>query len=123
MKTIYDCGHSARSFDEFTTLLQSHGITLLVDVRSKPYSRWCPWFSRASMERTLPMQYVWLPALGGLDKNIPIDDFENAIEDVIRYSKRFRVCLMCSERDPFKCHRTAILRPALEARGMKVISI
>lgn len=67
------------------------------------------------------MQYVWLPALGGLDKNIPIADFEKGIEDVIRYSRSFRVCLMCSERDHQKCHRFLLLQPALKESGVKKI--
>lgn len=123
MRTIYDCGHSARSFDEFTTLLVSHGITLLVDVRSKPYSRWCPWFNRSALAIALPMQYIWLPSLGGLDKSITPDAFEKAIEDLIRYSKRYRTCIFCSELDYKKCHRFTKIQPALEERGIKTIHI
>ena len=122
MKTLYDCGHSARSFGEFTTLLQSHCITLLVDVRSKPVSRYCPHFNRSFFEKHLPIEYLWMPDLGGLGQVAP-DAFDGAIERLIRFSKRYRVCVMCSERDFEKCHRHSKIQPALEERGVKVIHI
>lgn len=122
MKTILTCGHSARSFDEFIELLMSNRVTLLVDVRSKPYSRWVPHFNRGYLEVNLPILYAWEPDLGGLTAIDPIA-FDRAIERVIRYAKRYTVCLMCSEKDPAKCHRSKIIEPALEERGVRVIHI
>ncbi len=89
-----------------THLLTTNGVTLLVDVRSKPHSRWVPHFNKNNLEAYLPMLYVWMPNLGGLDKNISVDVFEEGIEELIRYAKHYKVCVMCSEKDPAKCHRT-----------------
>jgi hypothetical protein len=36
---VFTIGHSNHSADKFTGLLKQHGITMLVDVRSKPRSR------------------------------------------------------------------------------------
>ncbi len=122
MKTILTCGHSARSFDDFTELLQQHRVQLLVDVRSKPFSRYCPWFNRSYLEAHLPMQYVWIRELGGLEI-VHADVFEEAVETLIRYAKRYKACVMCSEKDHTKCHRTTKIAPALQERGIKVFHI
>lgn len=122
MKTILTCGHSARSFDDLTNLLIANDVTLLVDVRSKPFSRYCPHFNRSFLEKNLPTEYLWMKNLGGLGFVAP-DAFDEAIENLIRFSKRYRVCVMCAEKEPAKCHRATKIAPVLEARGIKVLHI
>lgn len=46
MRTIYTIGHSTHPIEKFVRLLEDRGITLVVDVRSTPYSRHCPQFNR-----------------------------------------------------------------------------
>jgi len=121
-QNILTCGHSNRSFDELSQILTDNGVTLFVDIRSKPYSRWFPHFNKNNLESCLPMQYVWESDLGGLAP-VPIDDFEKAIERLVRYSKRYLVCIVCSEKDPNKCHRSEIIQPVLEKRGINVLHI
>lgn len=121
--TIFTAGHSNQSFDEFNSLLTKHGVTLLVDVRSKPYSRWVPHFNKSYFEAHLSIQYLWMPALGGLDASISYERFEEAIEALIRFSKQYTVCVMCSEKSHLKCHRFTKIQPALEERRSKVIHI
>lgn len=118
--TIFTAGHGNRSFIELQSLLTEHGVTLLIDVRSKPYSRWVPHFNKGHLEAHLPMLYLWLPALGGKEM-VSYDRFEEGIETVIRFSKQYVVCLMCAERRPEKCHRTTVLTPALQERGVRNI--
>ncbi len=120
---LYSVGHSSRSFEEFTRLLTDNQITLLVDVRSKPYSRWVPHFNKRYFEEHLPIQYIWMPALGGLDKSISFDRFEDAIEALVRFSKQYTVCIVCSEKDHKNCHRHTKIEPALEERRVKVVHI
>jgi len=119
---IFTFGHSNRPFNEFVELLNDNQITLLVDVRSKPYSRWVPHFNKNKLEESLPMQYVWEPDLGGLAP-VSIDSFDKAIERLVRYRKRYRVCIVCAEKDPNKCHRSTIIQPELERRGIKIMHI
>jgi uncharacterized protein (DUF488 family) len=121
--TIFTAGHGSRSFDEFRSLIMEHSITLLVDVRSKPYSRWVPHFNKSHLEEHLPMQYLWMPSLGGLDTSITYERFEEGINSIIRFSKRYKVAVMCSEKDHLKCHRHTKIQPALEERRIKVIHI
>lgn len=70
---LFTIGHSTYSKEDFTTLLRSADIDILVDVRSHPGSRW-PQFRREELEAWLPdieVVYEWLPELGGwTDKHI-----------------------------------------------------
>lgn len=50
---IYTVGHSNHTIEHFLALLQRHGITLLADVRSTPYSRFNPQFRRDSLAVSL----------------------------------------------------------------------
>ncbi len=48
--TIALIGHSNWKLEDFVNHLTNSGVTMLMDVRSKPYSRYCPWFNQASVE-------------------------------------------------------------------------
>jgi hypothetical protein len=50
---LYTIGHSNLSFDEFVATLQLHRITTLVDVRSEPYSKYTPHFSKRELQNTI----------------------------------------------------------------------
>ena len=47
--TIWTIGHSNHALDHFLGLLAEHGVEILVDVRSQPYSRYTPHFSRDAL--------------------------------------------------------------------------
>ena len=53
MTTIYTVGHSNHEIEDFLALLDRHGIQLLIDVRSSPYSRYVPQANRQALARTL----------------------------------------------------------------------
>jgi len=53
MRTIYTIGHSTHPIEKFVRLLEDRGITLVVDVRSTPYSRHCPQFNREQLAHSL----------------------------------------------------------------------
>ena len=51
---IYTIGHGSRSLEEFVSLLQNYQIQYLIDVRSQPYSRYVPHFSKAEPISEIP---------------------------------------------------------------------
>lgn len=126
--TVYTCGHSTRSFDELVTLLRANGITLLVDVRAIPRSRFYPHFNKSYLERHLPIPYLWREALGGKNAaTVPKPVFDAAIDELLALAATEKVCIMCSERSPTPtkwrpegCHRWNAIAPALIARGASV---
>ena len=66
---IFTIGHSTRPLAEFIHLLQAHGITRVVDVRTIPKSRHNPQFNKDTLPLALEqarVSYVHLAGLGGL---------------------------------------------------------
>src|SRR3954447_11486505 len=50
MPTILTVGHSNHPVERLIELLRQHGVTLLVDVRSQPYSRFAQQFNRENLQ-------------------------------------------------------------------------
>lgn len=139
---IYTVGYGARSFDEFVALLRRYEIACLVDVRSAPYSRYRPEFSKQALDLALSAQsirYVFLGnALGGrpddpdcyvagkvdYDRVGEKEGYRRGIERVRRAAGQgIRLALMCSEGRPEDCHRSKLLGASLEKVGVPVLHI
>ena len=56
---IYTIGHSDHDTATFVGLLRQHGIALVADVRSQPYSRWAHQFNRETLARDLDDRRAW----------------------------------------------------------------
>ena len=68
MTAILTVGHGNLPQDALIRHLLDAGVERLVDVRSKPYSRWHPHFNRrriAEAAAEAGIAYEWEPALGG----------------------------------------------------------
>ena len=131
-------GHSNHPIEHFVDLLRSAGVTAIVDVRTVPFSRRYPWFSAKSLPDHLKaagIAYVPLgDALGGRPDDASLlrdgvadyeamaqrDTFRAGLDRVTDGARRFRVCLMCAEREPLDCHRCLLVARALAERGMTI---
>ena len=61
---IWTIGHSNMSIERFLELLRAHEIELLVDVRTAPYSRHWPQFSRDALARSVQADGITYLFLG-----------------------------------------------------------
>ena len=107
---IYTIGHSNHELGEFLRMLQAHVVSVLIDVRSKPYSRANPQYSKRELPKALgaagiPYQFEGR-ALGGLDA-ISVTDptFIERMNRVLSLQSYGPVAMMCSEKSPEDCHR------------------
>lgn len=128
---ILTIGHSTRTLDEFIRLLQAHGVSRVVDVRTVPRSRHNPQFNKSSFPRTLKkagVRYIHLPGLGGLRhakrdslnvgwRNVSFrgfadymqtPEFKQSLDELIQLATKERIALMCAETVPWRCHRSLI---------------
>ena len=55
---ILTIGHSNHSLERFMALLAEHRVTAVADVRSAPYSRFRPHFSRKALEASLDARSI-----------------------------------------------------------------
>ena len=135
---LFTIGHSNHPIDHFVALLRGAGVTALADVRSQPFSRRSPWFSAGALRERLATEGIaYVPmgdALGGrprdpmlLRDGVPdyaamaaTPEFRAGIDRVVEGTRRFRVCLMCAEREPLACHRCLLVAPAFAERGLRV---
>lgn len=140
---ILTIGHSNHTLDAFIALLQQHRVTALADVRSAPYSRFAPQFNHDSIGNALNQAggtaYVYLgcelggraddPACYGEDGRIRYDrvaataSFQYGLDRVLRGASKYRIALMCSEKEPLDCHRTLLVAHALDERNVEVAHI
>ena len=136
---VFTIGHSNHSLDGLLALLRMHGIEEVVDVRSTPYSRYNPHFSRKALSRALEeagVAYVFQgEQLGGRPSERSLYDadgrvrydlvartasFSDGIARVLSLACDRRVALMCAEKEPLDCHRTLLVARALAERGVAV---
>lgn len=119
---LFSVGHSNHPFERFRALLEAASIDRLVDVRSRPASRFSPQFNRKALESALAaagIEYRFAgAALGGRDP-ISVSDpaFVAALREVLELARERAVALMCSERDPERCHRTTKLAAWIHRHG------
>ncbi len=122
---VFTIGHGSQSFPDLVPLLVAQHVATIVDVRSKPYSRFAPDFAKERLEGLAAMHgfgYRWLgEQLGGLDVD-PQDrpGFDEALREVLLLAKDAPVVLLCAEAQPDWCHRATVLAPALERLGATV---
>jgi uncharacterized protein (DUF488 family) len=135
---LFSIGHSNSSIDRFMTLLSETGITAVADVRSTPYSRFCPWFSRDRLQAHLKgagIAYLaYGESLGGRpgNANLYCDgvadyeamartvQFQSGLDRLQNDMASHRICTMCAEREPLDCHRCLLVARALAERGVSI---
>lgn len=49
--------------------------------------------------------------------------FLEGIDKLIQQTRNKTVCIMCSEGQPYECHRNLLITPALEGKGIEVLHI
>lgn len=140
---IYTIGYGSRSIEQFIAVLQQHEIAYLIDVRSTPYSRYKPDFSKEALAGELQrhrIRYVFMgDTLGGhpddktcYDEEGQVDyekvkdtgGYKRGIERLqTAYAQQQCVALMCSEGKPEQCHRSKLIGMSLDKKDIPVIHI
>lgn len=137
--TVYSIGHSNHTIEKFIRLLKLHGIQILADVRSSPYSRYVTHFNRLDLEDAVErqgIQYLFMgDTLGGRPEGDEFYDAEShvlysrlaeapfflkGIERLTDEAAMSHVAFMCSEEDPTNCHRRMLISRVLSKQGVQV---
>jgi len=140
MNALYTIGHSNHDAAQFVSLLTAHGVSAVADVRSNPYSKYVPQFSKENLQHLLReagIDYAFFGRELGARRDeeacyvdgqaqyariaaLPI--FRAGLDRILTESEDHTIALMCSEADPLECHRTILVcREALKRRpGLRI---
>jgi uncharacterized protein (DUF488 family) len=139
-QTIYTVGHSNHSIELFLDIITSFSITCIIDVRSVPASSYSPHFNKENLQNSLKnvnIQYMHFGEEFGARHTEPefLDTFKKVDFEKVRASslfltgverlksglnKGYTISLMCSEADPFDCHRFSMISCYFARNGYSV---
>lgn len=139
-RPLLTVGYGNRELDEVLALLCAHAVQYLIDVRSAPYSRFNPAFSKNRLSIAIEragMHYVFMgDTLGGRpDDEACYDDaghvdylacrdhpgFKGGFERLrSAYEQDAGAAIFCSELRPERCHRTKLIAEAMMEMGVQV---
>ncbi len=135
---LFTIGYSPHILDSFLRVLNKHKITAVADVRSSPYSQFKPEFNKENLSRFLNkhgIAYVFLGDLCGARVEDPscyvngkVDftlvaespKFKEGLKRITKGMEKYRIALMCAEKDPITCHRTILICRNLSDRGINI---
>jgi uncharacterized protein (DUF488 family) len=135
---LYTIGHSSQSIEDFIAALHRHDIQALADVRSMPYSRRYPQFSREALQKSLVVDRIYYLQIGrelGARRDEPecyvdgraeyseiakLPNFQRGLDVLLTQIKRHRTAIMCSEQDPLTCHRVILVCRELRDAGIEI---
>ena len=145
-KTVYTIGYSGFSRDEFAATLKKYNISLVVDVRSTPFSSYFQDYNKDKLEAFLKTQGIYYrnyaKEFGARqsEKKYYNKDDKGYYLDFEKFSKSepfldgvSKLCnsmeqnyiftLMCAEKDPICCHRTILVARAFYEKGYEVVHL
>lgn len=137
---IYTVGHSTHPIEVFLDLLKTFSVNCLIDVRSVAASSYNPQYNKEPLSNFLKangITYMHFAEEFGARHTDPdlLDDegkvnfelvrkswnFKNGVERIWQgIDKGLTISLMCSEGEPFDCHRFSMVSIALEKDGFEV---
>lgn len=127
MSGIFTVGHSNHDPAHFLSLLAAHGVSAIADVRSSPYSKYVPQYSKENLQHLLreaglgyafmgrelgarrEEESCYLNDQARYDRIAQLPNFHAGLDRIVSESADHRVALMCSEADPLTCHRTILV--------------
>lgn len=138
--SLFTIGHSTHTQEYFLGLLRQHNIDYVLDVRSSPFSKFASWFNKDAIEDYLKKNNIVYCPMGKFFGARPTDrtlycaegylDFEKTraselfkkgLDNVmLGLASGHNIALMCTEKDPFDCHRTIMVSRGFELNGVSV---
>ncbi len=137
---VHTIGHSNHSIDYFKELLFTFKINCLIDVRSLPASAYNPQFNKETLSNYLKaynINYLHFGEEFGArhTEQELLDEAGKVDFDKVRRTEKFLsgitrlqnglskghiIALMCSEAEPFDCHRFSMISYYLVRNGFEV---
>jgi uncharacterized protein (DUF488 family) len=138
---IFTIGHSNHPFSRFMELIQKQNIQMVVDVRTRPYSKYTPYYSKKPLEEGLKeyqVEYVYLGnKIGGKPDDAKFyhdgellyhlleadEKYQEGLKILLELARDNRIVIMCSEEDPYHCHRHHLISQSLLKNNFQITHI
>lgn len=138
--SLFTIGHTNHTHENFIKLLKMHSINYVLDVRSTPYSKFTDQFNKEVISNVLKsngINYYYMGKSFGarqedkllytpegyldFEKTRESEQFKTGLKSVIKgLNEGNNIALMCTEKDPFDCHRTIMVSRGFELEGIEV---
>ena len=140
-KPLYTIGYSGFTPDEFIAVLKKNEIDVVADVRSSPYSKFRPEYNHDNLKALLKnddIRHVFLGDLVGAridDKACYVNGkadydliaahpkFREGLNRIRAGMEKYRIALLCAEKDPITCHRTILICRNLKGNDIRIFHI
>lgn len=142
-RTLYTIGHTKHSQQYFLKLLTANNINCIADVRSTPFSKFCPQFNQNEIKMFLNKHGIYYIPMGeefgarqkdmslyttegylDFEKTAKSDNFLTGIERISTgIDKGLNIAFMCTEKDPIDCHRNILVANAFYKNDYKIQNI
>lgn len=138
MIQILTIGYGGRDIEKFISILKLHRIETVVDIRSRPYSRFQPNYNQKLLCEILHSESIGYAFMGlhlggkpsnpdlltngevDYDKVASSSGYQQEITKLIDMAAHEKVCIMCSELKPDACHRKTLVGNSLSKLGVIV---
>jgi len=141
--TVYSIGYSGFSINDFIDTLHTNNISLVIDVRSTPYSQYFPDYNKDSLEQVLKhsgiyyrnyalefgarqeeREYYTLEGYLDFELFAKSSPFLSGFDKLVKSMQQdYTFALVCAEKDPFNCHRTILVARAFHKAGYKIVHL
>lgn len=141
--TVFSIGYSGFSVNDFINALKSNKISLVIDVRSMPYSQYFSDYNKDNIEQSLKSSGIYYrnyaeefgarqeerkyyTSQGYLDFELfaKSPSFLSGFDKLVKSMEQdYSFALMCAEKDPINCHRTILVARAFHEAGYKVVHL
>lgn len=127
-KGFLTIGYGNNGLEQIVQKIKELRVNCIVDVRARPYSKFNISFNKEELRARLSeekISYFWLGSkLGGRYDKISLCDnlgrvdyekvanserFKEGITELLNIMQKHNVCILCSEKDPLRCHRFLLI--------------
>ncbi len=130
---IFTIGQGKKDLDSFLKAIKNYKIDLIVDLRSRPYSK-IVYFQSRELKNILKKEHikyfylgdklggeiikpVFTKYSGNLDDILVNNTFREGLKILWNLRKNYKIGLFCAEEDPLECHRFLCVGAVLKLKG------